>query len=386
MQQNLIVSSDSLADRLFQFCDDARQHRHHKKFFAEMIIGILGSKSTLVANVARFLNEDQELGSTENRLCQMLSNPHLPWAELRERVIELGCFQVGRDDVIAFDPGEIIKEYAEKMENLYRVHDGSRDECGNGFEDFSVEAIQWRDGKKMHIPLYQKLISANCEDYISQNAQICEAIYAVHEHLGENRGVWAFDRAHDRSRIFGKALLPLSDRMRWIVRAKENRSVIPENPKYLMPGKYHPGLMDIVKRMPLWESPRRLTFPKTTGEIHLGWERVQLVIDNCHHERWLSLVVAHDRRNKEPVVLITNERVLSPEDAIQVFGYYLERWGKEEGYRFCKSFLNTENIRFPRTNVRGACRCKLRLSLVFFENLGARYTPGLTSGDLLRNY
>ena len=345
MQKNWLVSSVALTERLFQFSKDARQTRRHQKFVSEMVVGILGAKSTVVSNVARFLNEKCSLQVTENRLCKMLSNDRLPWDELRDRITELGSLQVGQDDVIAFDPGEIIKEYAWKMENIYRVHDGSRDECGNGFEDFSVEAVQWRDGKKMHIPLYQKLISARCEDYISQNAQICEAIYAVHGHLGDNRGVWTFDRGHDRSRIFSKALLPLADRMRWIVRAKENRSVIPENPRYLMPRKFYPGLMDVVKQIPLRESPMRLTFPKTTGKIHLGWERVRLVISDHCDERWLSLVIAHDRRNKDPVVLLTNQFVGSPEDAIQVFGYYLERWGKEEGYRFSKSFLNTENIR-----------------------------------------
>src|SRR4051812_29036041 len=107
-----------------------------------MLIGILGTKSTLVANVARFLDEPRALRYTERRLCGLLKSPHPPWDDLKERTIEVGGFQVGRDDVIAFDPGDVIKEYAEKMENLYSVHDGSRDECGNGFEAFSVEAVQ----------------------------------------------------------------------------------------------------------------------------------------------------------------------------------------------------------------------------------------------------
>jgi hypothetical protein len=57
------------------------------------------------------------------------------------------------------------------------------------------------------------------------------------------------------------------------------------------------------------------------------------------------LVIAHDRRNKEPVYLLTCIPVETAEDALLAFGYYLERWGQEEGYRFEKSFLNIENIR-----------------------------------------
>ena len=247
--QTLIVSPDSLTQRLFQFDERKRQISQHKKFVSEMITGILGSKSTLVSNVARFLDEDQSLNYTERRLCRMLSKAKIDWDEIRIRALELQCRMVNVDDVIAFDPGDLIKEYAWKMEGLYRVHDGSTGECGNGFEDFCVEAIQWKDGKKQQIPLYQKLSSAKREDYISQNYQIIEAIRIVHEYLGEDKGIWTFDRGHDRSRIFEKALLIL--KMRWILRAKENRAVIPEDPRFLKAGQYHPGLMDVAKQIEL---------------------------------------------------------------------------------------------------------------------------------------
>lgn len=341
MDRPLFISPDSLVEKVFQF-SEVNQIRH-RIFFQEMITGLLGSKSALVANVARFLDEATPLKYTEKRLCRMLNNDRIGWEELKTRVTELEARRVKNDDVIAFDPGDVIKKYALKMENLYRVHDGSRDECGNGYEDFQVEAIQWKDGKKHHIPLYQKLINARCEDYISQNAQICDAIYAVHEHLGENRGIWCFDRAHDRSRIFEKALLPLSPKMRWIVRAKENRSVIPMNPAFLNPRQYHPGLLDLAKQIPLFDQPIRLTFPKVTGSIFVGWETIQLAMDERETE--LTVLVAHDRRNAEPVILLTNLKIQSVADAIVVFGYYLERWGKEEGYRFTKSFLNAEDVR-----------------------------------------
>ena len=131
--------------------------------------------------------------------------------------------------------------------------------------------------------------------------------------------------------------------MRWIVRAKENRSVIPMNPAFLNPRQYHPGLLDLAKQIPLFDQPIRLTFPKVTGSIFVGWETIQLAMDERETE--LTVLVAHDRRNAEPVILLTNLKIQSVADAIVVFGYYLERWGKEEGYRFTKSFLNAEDVR-----------------------------------------
>ena len=35
--------------------------------------------------------------------------------------------------VIAIDPGDIRKKYASKMEYLYRVHDGSENDIGDGY-------------------------------------------------------------------------------------------------------------------------------------------------------------------------------------------------------------------------------------------------------------
>jgi hypothetical protein len=340
MNSNLmVVSPNSLTQKLVQF-SDARHKRAHGRFLEEMLIGILGSQSTVLANIARFIGGNELLASTENRLSRMLHSKSIEWDDLRLRTLEINSRFVGKDDVIAFDPGDLSKDYAVKMENIYRVHDGSKNECSNGFEDFSVEAIQWKDGKKFHVPLYEKLIAASCEDYISQNRQIIDAIRTVHDYLGD-RGIWTFDRGHDRSRIIEKALLPLP--IRWILRAKENRSIVPAKTEFLPPGAQCMGLMDLVKKMPLSTESLRLLAPKKSGYLHLAWTEVTLFNDD--EKRALHLLVVKDERNEKPIVILTNLPIKDESQALVAFGYYLERWGKEEGYRFIKSFLNLENIR-----------------------------------------
>jgi len=126
--------------------------------------------------------------------------------------------------------------------------------------------------------------------------------------------------------------------MRWVMRVKENRSVEPEDSSYRLPDKYQPGIFDIVKQMKLTDLPLRLSFPQITGDIHLGWTRIKMIGDPKEN-RWFTLVVTHDRRNLKPLVLLTSESVTCAEDALIVFGHYLCRWGKQEGYRFCKSYL-----------------------------------------------
>lgn len=347
MPAKLHVSVQSLVDRLFQFIPG--RHAEHRRFLARTLTALLQTHSPWLSNLARALDEDRPLIRTEKMLSRLLgSKSPLPWPELDTRATELACHEVKFDDVIAFDPGDLIKEYAEKMDYLYRVHDGSKNQCGWGYEEFAVEAIQWRSGHRFHIPLYEKLTNASVPGYHSQNGQILHAIQAVYSFLGENRGIWTFDRGHDRGNLFTHVFLSPSLKIRWILRLKENRNVEPEDPAFRLPRQYHAGVFDIVKQIRLTDQPLQLRFPKTTAPLYLGWHRVRLSSLDLEPGRWFSLIVAHDRRNQEPVALLTNLEVHSPEQALVVFGYYLERWRKEEGYRFLKTALHLERVRTLR--------------------------------------
>jgi Transposase DDE domain len=341
------VSVEPLIDRLFQFIPG--RQAEHRRFLARILTALLQTHSPWLSNLARALHEGCPLIQTEKKLSRLLgSKSRLPWSELDARATELGCHEVKWDDVIAFDPGDLIKEYAEKMDYLYRVHDGSRDQCGWGYEEFAVEAIQWRAGHRFHIPLYEKLTNASIPSYHSQNAQILDAIQAVYSYLGENRGIWTFDRGHDRGHLFTHAFLSPKLKFRWILRLKENRSVEPENPAFRLPRQYHAGIFDIVRQIKLTDQPLQLRFPQVTAPLYIGWHRVRLASLDLEPGRWFSLVIVHDRRNKNPVVLLSNLEVQTPEQALVVFGYYLERWRKEEGYRFLKTALHLERIRTLR--------------------------------------
>jgi hypothetical protein len=347
--QPLHVSVDPLVARLFQFISG--RQAEHRAFVSQVLTGLLTTHSPWLSHLARAVApREVPLIRTEQRLSHGLRpQSRLPWNELETRATELACFDVKPQDVIAFDPGDLVKEYAEKMDSLYRVHDGSRDSCGWGYEEFSIEAVQWKNPRlRLQIPLYQKLTNASRPDYHSQTAQMLQAIESVYSFLGENKGIWTFDRAHDRSFIFTKGLLSPQMKLRWILRAKENRSVDPENQALRLPRQYHAGVFDIVKQLKLSDQPLQLRFPMTTAPLYLAYHRIRLMNLDTQAGRWLSLVVAHDRRNQEPVVLLTNLEVHSLEDALLVFGHYLERWRIEEKYRFLKTALHLERIRCLR--------------------------------------
>ena len=132
MNNQIVVSAKSLVERLFQF--SSVEEYAHKQFVEQMIAGIIGSQSTLLSNIGRFLNEKCRLKHTVKRLGRMLNNLRIPLQELQVRMLELASFRVQDDAVIAFDPGDIYKKYARKMDGLYKVWDGSEKKVNNGYD------------------------------------------------------------------------------------------------------------------------------------------------------------------------------------------------------------------------------------------------------------
>ena len=96
-----VVSAKSLVEQLFQFA--SVQEFAHRRFVEQMIAGIIGSQSTLLSNIGRFLNENCRLHQTVKRLSRMLNNARIPMQELQIRMLELASFRVQEDAIIAFD-------------------------------------------------------------------------------------------------------------------------------------------------------------------------------------------------------------------------------------------------------------------------------------------
>ena len=345
MKETVDVSIRLYLERLFFGIDRTAQFQHYFKFFERAIKGIVCSRSSVLANIVRMYCDFDSLQLEENRISKFLMSNSIPWEDLFNRSIELGAMTVGPEDIIAFDPGDLTKRYAKTMENLHPVYDGSTNEVQLGFEQIGIEAIQWKKGKRFHIPLFQRIYSPREEGFKSQNERICEAILRTWEYLGNRIGIWVFDRGHDRSKIFESTFLKLQDKMRWILRLKENRMVEIVDEAGIV-SKVR--VIDYLKQQPPWHEHLKLEFPKETNPIEIKW--VQCRIPDTLGKQWLTAISVYNSKYQKPVYLLTNEQAHLPEEVMHRFGQYLERWGKELGYRFMKSFLNFEDIRTQAFN------------------------------------
>lgn len=244
-----------------------------------------------------------------------------------ERYVEWAAHVVRPDTVLALDTSDIRKLYAEKMECLGKVHDGSTGEIVTGYWLLSVEAHQ-AGGERQGI--YLQAWSAQAEEFESENREIVRAVELV-ESFAPQRALWVIDSGGDRSRLHQefKRL-----KIRYLVRVGRNRTVELDGQKQ--------SIRQVASEMLMRGSFR---FPHRTKRgrwrvlrLRYGFERIEW------QEEAYSLVVAEGIA-EEQLILWTNELVSSTQEAEQIVRSYLRRWAVEDANRVIKQEFSLEAIR-----------------------------------------
>ena len=115
------------------------------------------------------------------------------------------------------DVSDITKPYAEKMQYLARVRDGSTGAIADGYWLCQVVAVENED--TAIVPLMSTLYSQAAPDFVSENAELKAAIAAVSEAC-DGRGVWVVDRGGDRGELYADLL---AARRSFVIRQKGDR-------------------------------------------------------------------------------------------------------------------------------------------------------------------
>ena len=210
-----------LKAQLTKFCSSfcAGLSRPLANFVSQMLFGIQSSQDVKLSNIARSLKEDIPLIRTEKRLSRNLKSAELEKG-LTQQLVAMGSGRVQPHTVLCLDLSDIRKEYAQKMEHLALVRDGSTGELHQGYWLCDVTAAEV-NGSEI-VPLYQKLFSAEAPESISENAEILAAVDLIRAHT-QGRGIWVMDRGGDRKRL----LEPLLERgQRFVIRSTGRRTVI----------------------------------------------------------------------------------------------------------------------------------------------------------------
>jgi len=301
------------------------------RFVSQMLFGIQSSQDVKLSNIGRSLQEEIPLIRTEKRLSRNLKSAELE-KELTSKLVRMGSPRVQPNTVLALDLSDIRKEYAQKMENLATVRDGSTGELHQGYWLCDVTAAEV-NGSEI-VPLYQKLFSVEAQDFTSENAEVLAAVDRIRAHT-QGRGIWTIDRGGDRKKL----LEPLLDRSeRFVIRSTGKRTVIDRR-------RLQGSVAEVAGRCRLRHQARIVKIQdgqEKTYDLRYGAEPIRL--PGRVEKLWLVVIAGF---GEQPLMLLTDLPVAARDSQALwwVVQIYLTRWKIEETFRFVKQSYNLEDIR-----------------------------------------
>jgi hypothetical protein len=133
-----------------------------QRFVGEAIYGMLCSQSVLLTEIGRTLQSPVSLKKIEERFCRQLQKPGL-WDGIHSQVLADAGPRIGPETLLILDLSDITKKYAQKMEYLAAVRDGSDDGAlTNGY--WTTHVIGADLDSDRVLPLYQELYSQEAPD------------------------------------------------------------------------------------------------------------------------------------------------------------------------------------------------------------------------------
>jgi hypothetical protein len=212
------------------------------------------------------------------------------------------------------------------------VRDGSSGELHQGYWLCDVTAAEV-NGSEI-VPLYQKLYSAEAQEFRSENDEVLGAVDLIRSHT-QGRGIWVIDRGGDRKKL----LEPLLDRaQRFVIRSTGQRSVIDRR-------NLCGTVAEVAGGCRLTHQARIVKIQdgqEKVYELHYGAVPIQL--PHRSEKLWLVVIAGF---GEEPLMLLTNlpTRVRDSQSLWWIVQIYLTRWKIEETFRFIKQSYNLEDIR-----------------------------------------
>jgi len=320
-----------LRERIGRFSGDVSKGlcKAARRFVAEMLYGIQASQSVLLTEVGRVLEEGIAFRKTQWRLSRNLQRAELE-DTVEHNVLGMAADRIGRDTLLIIDPSDVSKKYAEKMQYLAWVRDGSERKLSRGY--WTLHVIGTEVDSSTMVPLYQRLWSCEAPGFTSENDEILRAVDTVRAHVGK-RGLWVMDRGGDRGNLFE----PLLDsQARFLIRLVGNRRLV-YNGKHLPAGEVACGC--------------RCRHAKTITRIEEGKERVYTLQFGFRRVRLpgrpepLCLLVVRGF-GEEPLMVLTTEPLRSSFKCLwRMVRAYLKRWCIEDTIRYVKTCYDLENVR-----------------------------------------
>jgi len=189
-----------------------------------MLFGICGTGSPSVFNLAKFIQNKVSTKKTSERLYRNLRREGLA-AELQNELYQIVGRRIKSDTFIIVDESDIIKPYAQKMEDLSYVYDGSKKETAPGYNLLNLFACTSHDEGYNLLPVSSTMYSNDGDPGMSHGIlqdKLIDACLA-----SGSRGIYLFDRGYDDRKLL---MFLKENGMSYVIRGKGKRFTV-ENQK-----------------------------------------------------------------------------------------------------------------------------------------------------------
>ncbi len=299
--------------------------RPEMKFICNMIYGILASKSCLLSEIGRNLNEKISLRKTVTRLSRNL-NDFDNGNELFEEYLKAIKNRYTDKSILIIDGSDITKRASQKLEGLCEVRDGSTGEIGIGYH--TMEAAVLSD-RKLPCGVYSRIYSSSEKNFVSEDNEILSCFEFLSKHFAKSN-IRTMDRGFDCNKYYEYFI---KHNEKFIIRAKKNRNVI-----------YKDKTVNILELTKKFKGKYKLEYKDKSG-IKRSVKISIIPIKLCEFKKTeLNLVMVYGF-GATPMMLITNLKSSDKRICTAICKVYMMRWRIEEYFKFKKQGFDFENLR-----------------------------------------
>lgn len=304
-----------------------------RKFFADMLYGILASRSCLLTDISDKLLEPCKKINTVDRLSAHLTKG-TPKEALNAYLALLRKWCPAHP-VILIDDSDVVKPGGCKFENLGWVRDGS------------------------------KSTSSKEKDFTSINDVAFSAMERAAALFG--KAAFIMDRGYDDNKMFLKLDSMGQD---YVIRLTSRRKLLCHN-KWVSATELLNRRKGKVK-LPLFYK----------GKMHEAYlSHVKVQITASRKDIYLVLVYGI---TEHPMMLATNREIRSKDDVIRAAMLYFSRWKIEEYFRCKKQVFQFENFRVRKLKAINALNFYITLCMAFLAHMSVKSETNVLKTEIIR--
>lgn len=323
-----------------------RLSKPDRKFTADMVYGILASRSCLLTDISDQLHETVHKVNTVKRLSNHLSEgtPASAAASYLHTVKRL----VPSEPVVLIDESDIVKPDGKQFEALGIVRDGSESTQTKSVykKGYHVTEACVLTANKHPVSVFSMIHSSVEKDYKSVNTITFDAIKQASALFG--KATFVMDRGYDDNKIF---LILDHLKQDYVIRLKSNRKLLYHN-KWTKATELRNRRKGKVKADVFYK-----------GKEHTAYlSHVKVQITASRKNIYLVLVYGI---TEHPMMLATNKEIRSKDDVIRIARTYFSRWRIEEYFRCKKQIFQFENFRVRKLKAINALNFYITVCMAF---------------------